>query len=559
MDATTVFLLILVLIIVATVVMGANERRSEREKTHERNRRLFGQVPEKKMSRERYAQVPGYWNHHRSAAQIDDITWNDLEMDRIYARIDAACSGPGEEYLYYLLRTPAQSEEDFGLSQEELAYFAQKEEERLQVMDILSLIGHTGRYSIYDYLGALEELPDRSSARDWVALFLPLVGIGLLFVSVPLGVVSLLVLCAVNIVTYFREKAEIDPYVVVFAYLLRLLGGAEQLSALSACGPFAGKQERLGQIVRDFAPFRRGSTVLMSGGRGDPLGMLLDYLRILFHLDLIKFSSMLRQYRGHREEVDELITIVGQIDAAISIASFRRSLGSWAVPELHEESVPGEDFAAEGLVHPLLADPVANTIAAPGPVLLTGSNASGKSTFIKACALCALLSQTIRTAPAESYRGRYYRIYSSMALRDDLESGESYFIVEIRSIKRILDAANEPGPVLCCIDEVLRGTNTVERIAASTEILEGLSRMGVLCFAATHDIELTELLRESYANYHFSELLQEGDVRFSYTLQKGPATTRNAIRLLASMGYDDSIVRHAQERAEHFLQNGEWK
>lgn len=95
-----------------------------------------------------------------------------------------------------------------------------------------------------------------------------------------------------------------------------------------------------------------------------------------------------------------------------------------------------------------------------------------------------ILAQTIHTCCADRCQSSYWRVMTSMALRDDLGSGESYYIVEIRSLKRILDAAQSPGaPVLCFVDEVLRGTNTVERIAASTQILKSLHKPGrvLLC------------------------------------------------------------------------------
>ena len=222
-----------------------------------------------------------------------------------------------------------------------------------------------------------------------------------------------------------------------------------------------------------------------------------------------------------------------------------------------------------------------NNIQTRRPVLLTGSNASGKSTFLKAVAICALLGQSIGICPAAVYEGEHFRIYSSMALRDSIESSESYFMVEIRSLKRILDAAtigsgahgsvlSEPdgnrtddeqkaGRVLCFVDEVLRGTNTIERISASTEIMKTLSEAGALLFAATHDIELTRLLQESFDNYHFEEELTGGDVHFSYEIKRGPATTRNAIRLLGDVGFAQSITQKAQERAETFERTGIWK
>lgn len=107
-------------------------------------------------------------------------------------------------------------------------------------------------------------------------------------------------------------------------------------------------------------------------------------------------------------------------------------------------------------------------------VLLTGSNASGKSTFLKTVAVNGILAQTIHTCLADRYASCFYQMYTSMALRDDLQSQESYYIVEIKSLKRILDHVGEEVPMICFVDEVLRGTNTVERIAASSQILKSM-------------------------------------------------------------------------------------
>ena len=150
-----------------------------------------------------------------------------------------------------------------------------------------------------------------------------------------------------------------------------------------------------------------------------------------------------------------------------------------------------------------------------------------------------------------------------MSLKDDLISGDSYYMVEIKSIKRILDLAKRAGEahqcVLCFVDEVLRGTNTVERIAASTQIMRMLAAENVLCFAATHDVELTRLLEKEYANYHFEERIEEDDVFFPYTLMPGPAVTRNAIALLKVLGYDKRIILEAETMAERFLSEGIWQ
>ena len=132
--------------------------------------------------------------------------------------------------------------------------------------------------------------------------------------------------------------------------------------------------------------------------------------------------------------------------------------------------------------------------------------------------------------------------------------------VEIKSIKRILDQIKEKGfPVICFVDEVLRGTNTVERIAASTQIMKMLAAGRTLCFAATHDVELTRLLGEEYDNYHFEERIEENDIFFPYQLMEGPAVSRNAIALLKMLGYEETIIEEAEAMAERFLGSGLWE
>lgn len=177
---------------------------------------------------------------------------------------------------------------------------------------------------------------------------------------------------------------------------------------------------------------------------------------------------------------------------------------------------------------------------------------------MKRIAINAIMAQGLHTCAANIYRGPWCQIFSSMALRDNIYQGESYFIAEIKALKRILETEDENLPVLCFVDEVLRGTNTVERIAASTQVLREFQRRNILCFAATHDIELTFLLEKEFENYHFQEQIQDGEVIFDYQLYKGRSNSRNAIRLLELLGYEKDIVEGANEMVARFLKNGKW-
>ena len=170
------------------------------------------------------------------------------------------------------------------------------------------------------------------------------------------------------------------------------------------------------------------------------------------------------------------------------------------------------------------------------------------------------MGQTIVTVCADAFASKDLYVYSSMSLSDNLLKGDSYYMAEIKAIKRILEAKDMvKGSIIAFVDEVLRGTNTVERIAASSQILKYFEANNISCYAATHDIELTSLLEDKYNNYHFEEDISGGDITFNYKLNKGKATSRNAIELLRSLGFGSDITDNAKKMAELFSQNGDWK
>ena len=354
------------------------------------------------------------------------------------------------------------------------------------------------------------------------------------------------------------QKQEVDAYLSSFRNVLQLLEAYKKLEKLKIPELEAAMARGI-PAQKKLAGFQKRSSLVIdrSSTGGGLEGMLMDYIRMLTHIDLIKFQDMMKSMKENQKELEELIYTLGYIDSMISIASFRETLPYYTCPEFREEKRAYMDV--ENLYHPLIENPVANSISAKGGILVTGSNASGKSTFLKNIAINSIFAQTIYTCTASSYCAPYFQVMTSMALRDDLGSGESYYIVEIRSLKRILDAAKSGENLLCIIDEVLRGTNTIERIGASSQILAHICKNNVLSFAATHDIELSYMLQEYYENYHFEEEVREKDVVFNYLLKKGRVTTRNAIRLLEMIGYDKTLIEEAKRAVEEFEASGSWK
>lgn len=517
----------------------------------------FGQAPKREYKQDDLDHISGYYSKHKESFQIDDTTWNDLNMDGVFARMNYCLSATGEEYLYHMLRSPRQ-EDDFTDQESHVLFFQKNDDARLKCQLIFAKIGRRIRYSIYDYIDYLDKAPDVSNAGHFLMLGLMLAAIIGCFFNFKVFFIVFIALVAYNIFKYFGIKNQIEPYLASFAYILRVIYATEYFEKLDY-KELKEDINKMSAAAKKLRPFTRGSFILMNNTKvnasGNPIEILLDYFKMALHLDLIKFNQMYKQIMDNKDVLDEIITITGKLEAEISVACFRESnSGFYCLP-----SFEGDRYEGKDLLHPLIADCVNNSVNTKKGILITGSNASGKSTFLKTCAINAVLAQTIHTVLGKEYKAPLFRIYSSMALKDDIFGGDSYYIVEIKSIKRILDSNNEKGcPILCFVDEVLRGTNTIERIAASTQILKSFADSKIMCFAATHDIELTALLKEEFDIYHFEGNVSDNDVHFDYMIKEGPATNRNAIKLLGVLGYDKKIVDDAQKMAEKFLESGVW-
>ncbi len=542
-------------LIAIITLLGLGEKKRYREYLKSRIRAGYGKFQTAEISALRAESIPAYFDRHKTETSIDDITASDLELDRLFMAMNLTYSSAGEELLYHSLRTPLFDREKIDERRERIAYYREHKEEREKLQLVFGEIGKNERYSLYNYLEFAETLEENRGLKlHFLAPLLVLAAVALIFFRTGLGITILITVIVCNMVWYFREKGKVEPYVSTLKRVISEINGARKLLGQSASLPEEEKEE-MKKLISDMAGMRRGAGIVFSGDdrSGNPLGIFWDYMNMVLHIDLICFYRMYRQLISHRDDIDRMHALLGSIEALIAVASFETALSKICVPVFDGRE------AAEQIYHPLIEDPVKNSYDAKGCLLLTGSNASGKSTFLKTLAINQLLSQCYGFACADEFHTAFHRIYTSMSLRDDLSGGESYFMVEIRAMRRILEAGKTEGAqVACYVDEVLRGTNTVERIAASSRILRSMAEMKFFTVAATHDIELTDLLADVYENHHFEEEIKDGDVLFNYRLMNGKATSRNAIRLLSVMGYDKKIVKEAEELAEHFMEKGSW-
>ena len=265
--------------------------------------------------------------------------------------------------------------------------------------------------------------------------------------------------------------------------------------------------------------------------------------------DLHVWLGLLRWRHLHGACVSRWLDAVASTDALVQLAGLAYLHPEWAFPEVN----PGElRVVGRRVGHPLLASDVrvANDVEVgpPGTVLVvTGSNMAGKSTFLRAVGLNVVLARLGAPACAERFALPPLRLETCMRTVDSLEEGLSSFMAQLTRLKGVVDAAavSEP-PLLYLLDEVLHGTNSEERRIAVQRIVGHLLRAHAIGGLTTHDLALTQIpaLDGAARHVHFSESFDESvtppAMRFDYVMRSGPATSRNALKLVHMLGLPES-------------------
>lgn len=481
-----------------------------------------------------------------SEGGIDDITWNDLDMDGVFDRINTCQSSVGEEYLYALLhRGLGESEELFRRG---LELLGGDRELRIKVCGVLKNLDFMNYNMVAETCFGKKLTSDGESGTVYKWLpFLPAaaVAVGLLFGGVG-AIIGFIAGSIANMVVYYKTGFKYAAEQGMMKYLCGMLYCGNALGE-------ASDDPLLSELTEMFKPFEGIAKKLAAVSRGNGVQdsdigeMFSTYVKIMTFKDINSFFEVKRIAAENGEGIRKIYERIGLLDAVCAVLNYRGSCGAYCEPSFTDR----REISFKGMVHPLIENAVGNDFEMDGNILITGSNASGKSSFVKAAAVNAVLAQSILTCAAESFSLRRCRVVTSMAVRDDICAGDSYFVAEIKSMRRIVEAARNEY-CFCVIDEILKGTNTAERIAASVSVLTVLAGTDSLCAAATHDIELTDIMAGRYRNVHFTERIEDNNVLFDYKVREGAARTRNAIKLMKINGFPDEIV----DMAEGLVQSG---
>lgn len=287
------------------------------------------------------------------------------------------------------------------------------------------------------------------------------------------------------------------------------------------------------------------------------IGFPWAIVQLLTLWDLHWLFTIEAEVKREAGRYERLVGALADLEAHVALGIFADEAPGTTMPEILDVGAPCIEIEAGE--HPLIefGRSVPNDVRLGGATrlaIVTGSNMAGKSTFLRMVALDVVLAELGVPVRARGMRLVPVALHANINVRDSLADGKSYFLVEVERVHGILAAASASPQVLGIFDELFRGTNSRERLAASREIARHLAASGGLFLLATHDQELAALATEATVPgvfaLHFRDEIVDGRMVFPYRLEPGVATTHNAIRLLEITGYPKDIVERARQTAE---------
>lgn len=268
-----------------------------------------------------------------------------------------------------------------------------------------------------------------------------------------------------------------------------------------------------------------------------PIGFLL--------LWPLQFTFAIEGWRAkHSTALERWLRVVGEFEALSSLAGYAYEHPDDPFPEIAEDDAC---FEAEGMTHPMLPalSAVRNTIrlnAETRLFVVSGSNMSGKSTFLRTIGVNVVLALAGAPVHARRLRVSTLQLGASIRTQDSLQGGISRFYAEIKRLRQIVDiAGNSPPPLLFLLDEIMHGTNSHDRLIGAEAVVRTLLAKGALGLVTTHDLALARIVEDPTlhaVNVHFADHLENGLMTFDYALQPGVVAKSNALELMRAVGLE---------------------
>lgn len=255
------FLAVIVLFFLLLITRTYLQSRREEKEYRDRILYHFGEQPPEKVSAARKQKIADGYKRRNREFYIDDITWKDLQMDEVYDRLAFVETQAGEESLYEILRTPLTDPELLAQRELQIRYFQEHPRERAACQMLFHRLSvKKCSRSLYEQLEQLEKAPEQKAVSEYLAVWLVFFSVIMILWNFPVGICMMVAVCIYNILSYFKRKAAITPYISCFSYLILFVKQAEKFPQLT--GPWQGDIDKLTNIVNKLQRLKRGAFLL---------------------------------------------------------------------------------------------------------------------------------------------------------------------------------------------------------------------------------------------------------------------------------------------------------
>ncbi|MFR9503247.1 MAG: hypothetical protein SNH73_02195 [Rikenellaceae bacterium] len=513
---------------------------------------LFGKFPEKMPD---ISQIDNYFNIYRSEDAASDDLYNDLNIEELYLFSNRCVTPIGEMVLYHKFRD-LHRDDDIKKREAIIGELSSSESFRGRLEAILSKLSKKIDYSVSDLLN----IPIGLSKWHRYIKYLPLaycVILPLLWVfgNTSALLVGVALVFVVNSIIHYWNKSYVNIFVrplLQLSMIKRAASGvSSEVDTYFDLSQIKESMTIISQHERRIAIF--GLNQYMESDFAILLTMLFEFVKAIFLIEPITINMVAKRAVETRLHSKRLIEYIGEWDTLFSNASLR----CWLTENQLEYSNPiplegvSSSFRAKNIYNPLINSCVGNDVDIDNTTIITGSNMSGKSTFMRTIGVNIISSYALNISYASSMEMANYKLYTVLSVSDNISESQSYFRSEVERVKSAIDACSKfdgSSTNIVLIDEIFKGTNTIERISISNAVIQYFAKLeNTILIVSTHDIELAKSFLDRLKIFHFEEQIEDQKISFDYKLKCGMEYRRNAIAMLKYCDYPAEIISCAED------------
>jgi len=471
----------------------------------------------------------------------------DLNIYEVFLEINCTKTIIGSQYLFHTLCNPVSSSKDLNILEREIEYFEENKQLKDAFNSSCAKIKNPNTYLLPELFFSEKLVPPKYFKIAPYLLGIELLLFVLSYFSLTMLAV-LLPLLFVNTFIHLVNKSRLYLFKRTYLPVSELLESVKMMKgkdgrkmfynddtekAVSALSPL-----RVKLIILGIADYFSSSEMFMI-----PF-VLIEIVKTVTLFEVLLTKNLVMAFNERKQEIKLLYEVTGKVDSVNSIATLRNSLELWCKPIFLNNAE--KSCHVENVYHPLIDNPEKNSICLSGKsIIIAGSNMSGKTTFLRTIAINNVLAQTINTCLAGRFEVPFLKTVTSLHNLDSIIEGESFYFAEANNL---LNLIRPEGSVkaLIVLDEIFKGTNSLERTAISKATLDYLHNNCGIVFASTHDMSLINLVNTNYEPYHFNEVLDGSKIVLDYKIKKGKLYVFNAIKTLTNMGFPELLTRDAQ-------------